>query len=405
MEKQIILNELDKGHFNIDDKFFKNYNNNFKNLFQEIKKINLRISKNEDDSKNIINEKEDIIQELNNKLYQQEKALLEAKNEISNLYKKIDDIINKFTNELTDKENKINLIDKKITNVKNENIEMNNSNKKLISDINNQINEKEIKINNDIIKEKCQITNEIYSKYDELNKNIKYVNDDLIKRLKEQFKQLLLYPEYIKKINYKFEKNPCDLKYNLDITKENTKYGYNDIFELFISIKDNKEYLVSANSINYNIEVFALDNSIIFPLKGHKNDIRTVRYFINKRDFNFNEYLISADDSKKVIVWDITNGYNIKLEIDTKYSNCIFSCLLVFPFNSYDSFIITSTNDISKNKDKSATKIYSLENGELVRYINNSNNSKIYYLLLWHNKLEDKYYIFQFSSKNIDNYK
>ena len=41
------------------------------------------------------------------------------------------------------------------------------------------------------------------------------------------------------------------------------------------------------------------------------------------------EYLISADYDKIVIIWDITNNYNIKYKIDTKYGNQIHSCLLI----------------------------------------------------------------------------
>ena len=256
-----------------------------------------------------------------------------------------------------------------------------------------------IKIN----KEKDYILNEINSKYNELTEKNKYINDNLKLKIRQQFKQLLIYNEYEKKIEYKFIKDPKNLKYNKDIAHENTKFGYNDIFEIYISIKDSKEYLVSANYTNYNIEIYALDNSIIYPLKGHQNDIRTVRYFLDKRDLddNFNEYLISADDSKIVIVWDIINNYNIKCKIDTKYGNCIFSCLLVFPFNINDSYIITSTNDSSKNNDKSATKIYSLDDGKFIKHINHTNTIKVYFLLLWFNKIKDKYYIVQLANKKI----
>ena len=47
--------------------------------------------------------------------------------------------------------------------------------------------------------------------------------------------------------------------------------------------------------------------------------------------------------------------------------------------------------------DKSSTKIYSLNNGQFIKYINNTNNNHIYYLLSWYNKKNNKYYIIQFS--------
>ena len=44
-----------------------------------------------------------------------------------------------------------------------------------------------------------------------------------------------------------------------------------------------------------------------------------------------------------------------------------------------------------------STKIYSLNDGKFIKFINNTNNNAIYYLLSWHNKKNNKYYIIQFS--------
>ena len=201
------------------------------------------------------------------------------------------------------------------------------------------------------------------------------------------------------KINYIFKKGP-NLKYKLDITNTNTSYGWNDIFEIFISYKDNKEYLISPNNYNFNLDIFTLlNNKIILSLKGHKNDIRTIRYFINKK--NYNEYIISGDDNKIVIIWDITNNYKIKYQINTKYGGTIYSCLLIFPYNIDDNYIITSSNTSSDDIDRSSTKIYSLNNGKFIKCINNTNYNRIYYLLSWYNKKNNKYYIIQFSFKKI----
>ena len=212
--------------------------------------------------------------------------------------------------------------------------------------------------------------------------------------------------EYNNKINYKFKEDPNNLKYKYDITNTHDGgWGSNDIFEVFISYKDNKEYIISPN-IKDNLDIFALlDNKIIKSLNGHKAKISTVRYFINNKDYN--EYLISADIDNIVIIWDITNNYNIKYQINTNYDNYIYSriysCLLVFPHNNNDNYIITSNNVISNDNDKSATKIYSLNNGNFIKYINNTSNISIWHLLSWHNKKNNKYYIIQSSGKIIIN--
>ena len=96
--------------------------------------------------------------------------------------------------------------------------------------------------------------------------------------------------DFIRKINYKFEKDPQGLKFRQNVNDTNALYGY-DIFEIKISRKDNKEYLVSPNNNNYKLDVISLlENKLTISLRGHKNHIRTIRYFIN--NINSEEYLI-----------------------------------------------------------------------------------------------------------------
>ena len=177
------------------------------------------------------------------------------------------------------------------------------------------------------------------------------------------------------------------------------------MFEIFISNKDNKEYLVSPNMDNCCLDIFSLINQEkIKSVPGHKNSIRTIRYFMNNK--NQNEYLISGDEDKKVIIWEITNNYNINFNIkqiiDTKYKKYIYSCLLIFPDNIDDIYIITSSYNESENLEDSATKVYSLNNNNsLIKYINKTNNIPVYYLLPWNNKNDNKLYIIQFSYEKI----
>jgi len=71
------------------------------------------------------------------------------------------------------------------------------------------------------------------------------------------------------------------------------------------------------------------------------------------------------------------------IRVNTKYNYYKYSCLLVFPYNNNDNYIITSTFNTSDDNDDSATKIYTLNNGNFIKYINNTNNIFIYYLLSW----------------------
>ena len=158
-----------------------------------------------------------------------------------------------------------------------------------------------------------------------------------------------------------FKNNP-NLKYKLDITYDNTKEGWNDTFEIFKSKKDNKDYLISPNNYNYNLDIFTLfDNKLIESLEGHKSKIRTVRYFSNRDE----EYLTFADKDYMLIVLDVTNNYKINQKIDVNGN--IYSSLLIFHNN--EAYIATSTNSTSHDEYKAATKLYSLHDGKLIRLI------------------------------------
>ena len=87
--------------------------------------------------------------------------------------------------------------------------------------------------------------------------------------------------------------------------------------------------------------------------------------------------------------------------VNTKYKDYIYSCLLVFPHNNNDNYIITLTFNTSNDNYESIIKICSLNNGNFIKYINNTNNNFIYYLLSWYNKKNNKYYIIQLAYEKI----
>ena len=324
--------KLYKKYININDKFnllfnqikiLKNVNNNIdeiEKMNNKINELNNKIDKKDEEIKNIINKNNIIINETNKKVLDKEIKIkeLEKKNiDLKNKYeKKLDELFNKHENEIKILNNKLSDLENNINNrLNNEIIKNYNKLKEEINKLNNKIQENnkndiDNKIKNNILNEMNKIENKI---------NIKFKEQEKINRIIYEL-------EYEKKMNYNFIKDPKNLKYKLDITTINTYCGWNDMFEIYISYIDNKEYLVSPNTNNFNLDIFELiNNQKINSLQGHKNHIRTVRYFINNK--NKNEYLISGDDNKSVIIWDITNNYNIKYNIDTKYGHDIYSCL------------------------------------------------------------------------------
>ena len=285
---------------------------------------------------------EEIIQKLN-----------KVKNNFNSYYNIFEDIINNFDR----KKRNYNML-KNINKFKEFNEHINNDINKIMSDY--SLNDKFEKIM-DI--------------YGQMNNNVDY------------------------KINHKFIEEPEKLKYRYDITNSNDFNGYNDIFEVFISYNDNEEYIVSPNINNHNLDIFKLsENKKVESLKGHNNNITTIRYFVDIK--NIDEYLISADEDKLVILWYVTDNYNIKYKINTQYGSNIYSCLLVFPHEN-DNYIITSTNCSSSDINKSASKIYSIKSGKLIKKIGNTHNINIFYLLNWYHKKSNKYYIIELAKKKI----
>jgi len=109
--------------------------------------------------------------------------------------------------------------------------------------------------------------------------------------------------EYNKKINYKFNKYP-EFNFNKDIINSDILKGNVNIFEVYLSHKNNEEHLVLAineNNYSFNLDIYTLlYNKKIISLKGHKSLISSVEYFFD--EYNKNEYLISSDKKGIVII-------------------------------------------------------------------------------------------------------
>ena len=386
INKQNELIEKLKGNNEENDKFHlieEKYNKLIENM--DLSKKVMKISENSDTKNEEENNSEKIFiqkSEIDN-IFKDNESIKKEVKEINNKIINTDKVIKQIENNIKEKEILVNKINEKINNDNN-----------LIKEINKKIEEMN---NNKIVKNdnNNNINTKVEEKIKDINDKIKNIIDNSkINELKEKIN----HNEYLNKINYQFINEPINLKYKLDITYTNTSAGWNDMFEVYISYKDNKEYLISPNTSNFTLEVYELlEYKKIKALRGHKNDIRTIRYFINKKTSNFNEYLISGDDNKLVIVWDITNDYNILYQIETKYEDFIYSCLLLFPHNIENNYIITSTYSESESMENSATKIYSLNDGKFIKYIQYSNYNAIYYLISWYNKRNNRYYIIQFS--------
>ena len=198
--------------------------------------------------------------------------------------------------------------------------------------------------------------------------------------------------------NIEFKSIPC-LKFKETIYSNNCGGGCNSIFDVYLCYNDSKQYLASSNYTNYNIDITSLENNqLILSLKGHKNEIYSIRYFINKVDKH--EYLISSDANKVVIVWNILRNYKIIFNLLVKYSyyRNIYSCMII-NLDSFNYVIISSytseKTNYSENTENDCTKMYSLFNKIFIKNIYNTNNNCTRYLLSWYNTQNDNNYIIE----------
>ncbi len=190
--------------------------------------------------------------------------------------------------------------------------------------------------------------------------------------------------------NFKnFKKNP-NLRFKLNICETNISKGIIDIFAVFISYKDKKEYLISPNYLNNKIDIILLfDNKITKSLKGHENLITTVKYFINPK--NNNEYIISSDYDYCTFVWDIHDNYKRLHKFKSKLR--IYTSLIIFPIQKDEENKIILIDD--------EIKVFSLKNGKRLDN-NNFKQPSPNYLLEWYNKKNNEYYIINLNDNSIN---
>ena len=137
------------------------------------------------------------------------------------------------------------------------------------------------------------------------------------------------------------------------------------------------------------------ENKKILSLVGHKNNIKFIKYFINNKDHN--EYLVSVEGKEIIIVWDITHNYNLKYKINNGYQVAIPCCILIFPHNLMNDFIAECTTLFDKNN----SRLYSMDNGKLIKELINWEKYPVYDLISWYNKENNEYYIIQIGLKAI----
>ena len=223
------------------------------------------------------------------------------------------------------------------------------------------------------------------------NKNIilsEQLYDKLVEKLYENSNETQIVKNNIpikKEIQYK---NPV-LKFNSILFQYHSQFHNYINYEIFHSIKDDKDYFVTQEK---NIIVIYLlrENQKIKVLEGHKYEVNLIQYYLDEK--NNNEYLMSRDDDRGVIIWDITKNFNIYSKQRILLYASSYSCLLFFPLHKEQNYFISSL--FSQGVEE--IKLYKIENQELVGSFPTQSTNSVNYLLPWYNSGNNKYYIIKF---------
>ena len=361
--------EKEENIIKINENIFNLYNAFNNNYFNSININNLLVSY----SKNEFNNEK--MQKILGKDYEQIIRL------INNKYKEGINILNK-KDEF--EELKIKFEEEKIKSEKlsNMNIEL-CRNKEKEEGENIKLKEKNNELNNKI--------DGLNHKIDELNKTNKekcLIIDKYEKYFSKEMKELENYQ--IQNSNINFEDNPSNLKYHEELASDRINSGLLYNIEVYIGLQDNIGYLV-YQELNYNLIVMRIyDKTIIKSLEGHKDRIKVIRYYHNKSNkINNEQYILSCDANKLIIIWDVGNDFNQKYSFQEKFECDLYDALILF--NIFGKNYIITCSDNYKNKDE-YTKLYELkENISFVKNIYNTDKIKTNYLIPWLYK--NKYYI------------
>ena len=328
---------------------YNDKNNNIleiQNIYEKLKLLNLKLDKREDDIKNIINEKDLIIEKMNQKLKEQEKIINVNNDKINTLNKQLNDInkqidyfknfeikIKKFLNYEEIQSESI----KKINNINNEISIIKN---KFNTFENENVNSEDINNNGEDSSENENIFYDEYEEYDEDN--------IIVNKLKKHKKNKNKKKENIKEekdnfLSNKNEKKTQDEEFIL-IGKDIPKYEINlkeKIFSFQSEIVKSEEQLyLLQKSIQFYLPNIKL-NAINFDLVA-----KLIKFPLNIKKLNENE--------------DLLLNKNILLIAETIDNNIICLCFNKSYLPNKSFYLFLNDNKIfyykKKRKDEKIQK-------------------------------------------------
>jgi len=334
---------------------------NIEKINQEIKELKLNMNKKEDDLKNLINNKDDEIIKLNNKIIMQENVLIKYENEIKKLDHKIEELIDRLNDKINKKDIKINLLNNILLNQEYQIKEF----KEDITN-NNNVNEsitknKKYNFINEILIEVGETMNELVDvehiiKLDNTWLNLTFYEipqDKLINNVRPFF-------SFFNELYQKFSISDIS---NVNIILNILKNTYMDLLKC--SLKGEIYSLFSEDIITSKRDILKLIYSPKEFIKQNMNKIyiqKNLETKLNSNKSDFNE------DVENILLESIMSNYNLNflsLPINKSYYiNCdnlnINSSLLTIPIISKINGVLKCNyNRISIQKGPFYSEFYS----------------------------------------------
>ena len=136
------------------------------------------------------------------------------------------------------------------------------------------------------------------------------------------------------------------------------------------------------------------DKKVIQSSFGVEARATVIRYYLKN---NSEDYILTCDLNKSIIIWEIQNNFNKKYKLSQNYSGFIWDALLLFNINNKNYILLSSSGD----EGEDYSKLYELNNNndnkidnnnnnlKFIKDINNTNQNCTYYMIQWiyNNKL------------------
>ena len=181
-------------------------------------------------------------------------------------------------------------------------------------------------------------------------------------------------------------------------------FGLNESFDVFSSELTKNNYLIASNKNNHNIEIIDIESkTLIKSIEGNSSKFIYLKYYQNV--LTKKQYIITIDVKGIIQILEISEQNNFETisvlsKIITKrefQNNWNFiNCSLLFQFQIgsqiYDIILVSIR---ARYMEEYPTTLYNINNGLVLKEINNTKKNQARFIIPWYNKVDGIYYLIE----------